>query len=614
MKTNLLLITFLLTTVCFARAEDVSDSIRLAYGSRPSTGGTGSASQANMAAAIQFPADKIGQYAHNKISKIKLHLTLGIVDELKVFITHQLAGPYTYEQTVSTPKIGWNEVTLDTPYEIGEEEIFIGYEVNGTGTLLMGTFGSSSNVLGDWYRTDESGWKHLSDDNWKKVMAIEAIVRGDHLPQTDAGLQNVILTRYPKLNQETILSGTVINKAAETIESLEFSYEINGKTQKKTISGLSILYGETGDFTDPAFRVTEEGDWDVKITITEVNGKDDINPEDNTRYKQVLCKETFDSRNVLVEIFSTEKCPNCPEGVNRIEDVLKDYDRIIKVEHHSAYGTDDFTLPASQEYEVFFGHGKGAGTYAPAIMADRCNMADFGALDRDKNPSPVPVLSTSSDLKRIIVESLAAPAYASLDLKVDTTELPKLKITVSGKSLLPITGDSSRVNIYITEDDIFSTTQAGSYGEWVHQHVLRENLTNFRGDPVDLVQGFEKEYTTEIAETWNKNRLNVVAFVANYDSDDLNNCIVYNSAEFSLYDRSAVGGIEDVSVFPNIYVSGDKLCLDGAYLQADLYNCKGEKVTTTVDRNEVDLSHLDKGIYIVRVMTKEGVKSFKINI
>lgn len=616
MKTKFrLIICLLMMSMCFAKAQDVSDFFRFTYGSDMPRSGIGSDQKGNQAAAIQIPTEKVGLYARNRITKIRFFISTGVVDDLKVFVTTQLSAPYTYEQAIEgKADYGWNEVTLNTPYEI-EEEIFIGYELNGKGGLMGIIYEDSPNLLADWYRDSEGDeWKHISEERgWEAVMAIEAIIEGDNLPKTDVDLTDVVLSRHAVLNEPVTLKGTIQNNGVETIESLDITYDINGKTSTHQITGLSIPYETSGSFKDPAFVVTEEGDFDVKITISKVNGKADLNPENNTVEKHILCKESFEPRNVLIEMFSTENCPNCAEGHNDVDAILKDYDRIVRVDHHAGYGFDKFTIPASREYEVFYGTGQ--GTYAPALMLDRTNMADFGALDRYKKNCAMPMFSVSSNLKEIVEEGLATPAYASLDLKVDTTELPKLKITVSGKAILPISADSSRVNIYITEDDIFTTSQSNTGGKWYHQHTLRENLTHFRGDSVDLEKGFELEYTTEIQEKWNKNRLNVVAFVANYDSQDINNCVVYNAKEFSLYDKVAES-VEEVreDAFPKVYVWGNKLYIEGEYICADVYNSKGEKRMTCADRSQTDISNLEAGVYIVQVLTKEKVKSFKVVI
>ena len=59
--------------------------------------------------------------------------------------------------------------------------------------------------------------------------------------------------------------------------------------------------------------------------------------------------------------------------------------------------------------------------------------------------------------------------------------------------------------------------------EYIHNHVFRTSLTNdIFGDPFNLTAtGGEKEatYSTTIDETWNPNKMHIVAFV--FDSHEI---------------------------------------------------------------------------------------------
>ena len=59
-------------------------------------------------------------------------------------------------------------------------------------------------------------------------------------------------------------------------------------------------------------------------------------------------------RNVLMEVYSTELCSNCPKGHEHIKSIVNGNNRVIMMGHHAGYGYDPYTHPASTEYASFY--------------------------------------------------------------------------------------------------------------------------------------------------------------------------------------------------------------------------------------------------------------------
>lgn len=67
------------------------------------------------------------------------------------------------------------------------------------------------------------------------------------------------------------------------------------------------------------------------------------------------------TRNIIIEEFTTEQCPNCPRVAAYINDALESgqYDgRVFVACHHSGYYTDWLTASFATEYLWFYNAGE----------------------------------------------------------------------------------------------------------------------------------------------------------------------------------------------------------------------------------------------------------------
>ena len=106
----------------------------------------------------------------------------------------------------------------------------------------------------------------------------------------------------------------------------------------------------------------------VNVTLAQVNGNDDVYAANNSS------DATFNyHRILLLEEFTTEKCPNCPGAAEKIHNLLYGPDNLERqvavVCHHAGYNTDGFTTSTDLAYEWFYNNE--GSTYAPALMYNR---------------------------------------------------------------------------------------------------------------------------------------------------------------------------------------------------------------------------------------------------
>ena len=175
------------------------------------------------------------------------------------------------------------------------------------------------------------------------------------------------------------------------------------------------------------------------------------------------------------------------------------------------------------------------------MMIDRTN---FGHYYPDAYNYGVPTTNASATTARTLYEEQKLlPAFATVDIQSQySADDRKLNMTVSGQQLLTVDDvDKARLFVFLTEDSIFTQTQAGAIGSFWHRHTARQSVTPIWGEAIDLAAGYRQEYEVTLPDEWVADNMRIVAFVAKYDADDKNNCQVFNTNTCRLVNGNAAG-------------------------------------------------------------------------
>lgn len=527
--------------------------------------------------ALFFDKEYMSAYKGCTISEINVSIIArsSTGNTLRLFLTHDLNGEPVYETTLTTWKAGWNKVTLETPYVIDGEALYLGYEVTGTKFV---SYCEQFVENEEWIKSDEAGWKKFEEPY---SAAIYAKITGADLPLNNARLGTVIQPKYASVGDNINYTCDIYNLGATNITDVTATYLINGKESgTEKIEGLNLKPRSKTDISFNGPKLTEEGDFEMAIRITGINGGTDAVMSDNTSAnKTVICRNNFTKRKVLMEMFSTEKCSNCPGTHTAIEKALSGRKDYVELSHHVGYYTDKFTIPESEEYLVFYPK---RGTFAPAMMFDRTNFyEEHPSVYRDN----VPVIGAGGPQAAMLVDyCLQTPAFATVNIEAEADQTTrKTNIKVKGSRLIPTESSANTMlYVYLTEDGIFTADQAGASGDYTQNHVARKSLTPAWGTPVDLDKGYEESFSVEIPEEWDFLKINVVAFVAHYNPEDKNDCKVLNAE--NTYLRSCLTGIMGVET-------------DNDDKPADVYTTSGVRVLHNATK--ADIENLAKGIYII---------------
>lgn len=476
-------------------------------------------------AAVKISSEDLTRYAGNSLQTVRVALpSVKIyVDSVVVWVRSSLDGENLaqgkatrFNDSYATIAQGWNEVKLTSPVALTESttDLYVGYTYYQRTKVCATQWVSEDNATGSYLKLDPTAdWKEHKGYN----LAIEAGIDGDNMPQNDVWL---MATRGLISDDGTRrIEARLYNRGQRATTSLHFN--MSGTKYNGATTQFEEIEPDQLDTLVFDLKDAENLESNSKLTVEldQVNGTTDEYAADN----KASCLFNF-LRIVLVEEFTTEKCPNCPRAAGYLHDLLESSDVMLNIAavcHHSGYNTDGFTTPTDLAYEWFY--NAGGSTYAPALMYNRMNMGTTpvtGARSKDYVEACVKAIADQETAL-----SLVAEATASADNKTVT-------VTVNGTRLKPFGKTDQRITVFLTEDNVLSTEgQAGAGTDtYYHQHIMR-GINATWGDSI-VWDGDNFEYTCSfnIDPTWKPADLKVIASVGDYDSSDPTNCQIENNA------------------------------------------------------------------------------------
>lgn len=482
--------------------------------------------------ALRLPASALAAYDGGQIDGVRAAIVKRLnTDSLVVWVRTSLDGPNLAEKLIrrsgTTPTLqqGWNEVLFDTPYQLDnvDNDLFVGFSIfQKTGQEIISQVqpivpGSS------YYRFSGGQWKDISATG---VVSVEALMGGDKLPVHDMGIMVGTICPSPTTSS-TAMQATLFvhNFGTQTLSGYSVQFDHDGTTVAPVSMTQTIEPGQTLEsqvIFEPGVETDEHTVWTATITgLTEADDEVAANNSVQPTYGFL--------RNVLIEEFTTERCPNCPRVAELLHEMLskKAYaDRVYAVTHHAGYYTDSYTLDADYDYLGFY--YAISGTFAPALMMNRRpiypNYYNTSQLNTVFLPGSVEQVEGYADTE------LRRGADVMLDLALTYNEdSTSVTVNVGARKNSNYTTANPYLNVYLLENDIYTRNQSGSGGEFYHQHVKRQYNSSW-GSPVNWDgNDFSYTYTFDLESGWNKDNMEVLAFIYNYGSSyanrEVDNCV-----------------------------------------------------------------------------------------
>ncbi len=504
--------------------------------------------------ALYFSEDYLKPYIGCKIEQIAIAVyDYTAIDSLTLFIAPTLEAVSTVGaeecsdayilQSVVPEKNKWNTFVLESTYIITGEPFYLGYMQ--AGNLYLYYTQQRESDASEYYCKARGAW---TDYTKQLSAAVYGILSGDNLPQHNVRLRSATIPQYAVTGEPIDIELTVANIGAATISTLDIA--VNDDLFSVEVD---MAYKDEQTITLNQFTINAEGEYEVAVSIAAVNGYNDDDPRDNTlgTTQQVIVRDEFVQRKVLLELFSTEKCSSCPRAHTMLDTILDEQDDVIEICHHAGYYTDQFTIDASEEYTWFYDYETTYNQYSPAVMLDRTNFYDYYPGYCDYR---VPFISpgyTTTKVATCLAKALEQPAYVAIELTAEidgesivTTSssgdrasgaVSQLTVSVTITQLLPIAADDLRLTVFLTEDSLATDNQSGATGTFIYNATPRACLTDAWGEKLSDGTTNIAPWSTTLAldSNWQPKNLNVVAFVSQYTADDRNACDILNAAKHS---------------------------------------------------------------------------------
>ena len=551
---TLLTLLFMGVSSLFA-AEDV---IYLGYcDGQINTTGTGKSGACVVEGAIEIPQNKLEIFKGCEIKQIRVGLAQWYSqlrpDTITAWIRTSLDGENVAEGIITTLTPGeWNMIDLEETYTItGETTLYLGMSYyQKTKNNVMSITGIA--VPGGCYIAKNGVWENYYEYNFGNL-SLEGLVTGDNIPLHDLSLNICKASHMSVKHGEGIdITGTVQNNAAKTANGYKINYTINKSLSGEIVIPDTLKYTQKSDFAvslPTANLVADEGIISVDIHITYNEAIEDQFDHDNHTSFEVVLYETAFERKVLMEQFTAEGCIACPGGGKRITEALDQgyHDDLVRIAHHAGYGSDWLSIEESlNDYIWFYGDPKLQS--APAYALNR---------HYNGNNSKDGYLIQSVGEAETIIESiefeLADPGFATVNIATEIID-HNIYVTVTGERLdiLNLLCETPRLTVMVKENEIEPVRQMGAYDGYMHQHVLRQVVTDTWGDVITWNgNSYEAKYTIEIDTEWVGENIQIVAFIHAYNPKDIFNSMVFNAAETPVDHFAGVRGIASESAVVN---------------------------------------------------------------
>ena len=578
----------------------------------------------------------------NVIKGVNFHANAVPVSDGKIYISEvDTEGATLIVAQEATIAKGWNSVALSTPFTMQEGKLYLvgwggkaaasqpdqfmlSYDQPINGKMRPACWVIANGNLPELNKKYLYP-KFLQNLSEQDLTAGNALVFVD-IEDSAVPMSSVVFPLSASIKEGTVvdpasnatLELSVMNLSAEAVTSLQVEYTIaGGQKQTADINSVNIA-AESAGTVQFSVAMPNSGTGSIELKTVTVNGKKNLYAANALSVGYYIKGENspINHKTLLIEHFTTERCPQCPRSEAPLE-AFKEYAAEQGVEvsylaHHAAYYTDDYTLKEDEQLVPLLYAGED-GSFAPGVLLDRRPISTtrtgapfLVAAGTSQNWSPWlgKAMSFDDGIQYVDITEL----FAATEQVAEGT---KITLTMEGNILGPVDVSKLYFTAVLTEDGIISKRQAGATGEFTHNGLARHYFTAGLGDKLtpDAETGHfsaTKEYTISNSETWNKDKLKVVAFVHYEAADaDVNKKYVHDSGTVRLGEHLGVANAPAEEA-PVVFVQDGYLNVLGAINTIQVYDMQGSLVA---DNAPVRLA---SGMYIVRIQNAGGTFTSKV--
>lgn len=258
----------------------------------------------------------------------------------------------------STPDNFINEIRFDTPYTIGDEDVYVGYSFRVT--QVDDTFDETpvvidknpDNILSldgaNFWKYDNEKWY---EDKCGEVLTMQVLMSGENIKKNSVDISDSFYDIPIEKNTTVKLPLTLTTYGKEGLKSFKYVITNNGKKiDEQTVTLEKPVEGVGGKYTYgfPLNFGSDHGVYPTQIEITEVNGFENESSKNKSLGDAIVVDKPA-TRKVFIEDYTSTQASGYAFGyVNKIK--LKEIygDNVVIVTAH--YGKDD-PMPAKEYSE-----------------------------------------------------------------------------------------------------------------------------------------------------------------------------------------------------------------------------------------------------------------------
>lgn len=500
------------------------------------TGMNSAGSSGTIGGAMYIPASMAADWKGNQLTGVNIGFGYSKTPEVEIFISEgfldgdEMPTPvYTQTAEMYLPN-DWNEVTLDTPYEITGKGFFIGYTTSVTfGDYPLGLDQNYSSQ--DDYNAgnfDNGSWIGVNNQwanggPWFGDVTLQIQITGDALPLYTIAVSDLYIPSFVPQNYEFPMDFLLNNTGLDAVDNVTLSIKVNGTEVSQVVaypnSGNSIASGESDWFTAYGISIPQTGtNMNVSVQVVKINGNAGISGQPVMTGITSVSELSYE-KNVLFEEFTSQWCTWCPRGIvgmEEMEDNYSDQGFIGIAGHMDFQGTpDEMTSPTYVKFVETV-----SGGAIPRAVADRTYL--FNAEPQDfvmyfdyqkQYPS----------YAQITLNATYNEATGSVDVEsetefaLDSNQTYQLSFVLCENNV----GPYPQVNGYSgSRDEMGGWQNMGGIVNWTFQQVANYAKDPFginNSLPTNIVKGTPYSYSVSLpAQTMN----------ANPDKFDINNFYV----------------------------------------------------------------------------------------
>ncbi len=427
----------------------------------------------------------------------------------------------TTEWSCNVSAEGWNEITLETPYEINlgsNYGLMIGFDYKQTSS----NYPISAVEVGEIYPSYcliNGQWQNVGLDSYGNL-SVQCIVESDNYADYMVTVGGLAVKNYIKQGDDIQFGFSTKNLGVAQNDIAAGACAFNVLIDGEVVSTFTNPEPIGKDFIQIYESVNSSDLTPGKHTLTvQVSALNDEPVEVPMSVSRdfIIYVNGFPRQMHVVEQFTSTYCTYCPLGNNMLSILTSMRDDIIWVGiHGNMNGTDPMRTLQCDSIMAY----QGTETY-PTGSFDR--STGFDSDDVIANG-----LGYYEQYHQMVAEELSsffdylgeAPSFATININstIDASTREAV-ITINGK-LTPdfddMMGADSKLTVYITEDNVVARQL--NMGTWVaryvHNGVMRRALNSVFGN--DLKRNgdtYENVFTYTIPSAWNIDNLNVVAFI-----------------------------------------------------------------------------------------------------